>query len=298
MDKPNEASKLYIERLSDLATSAAYGSGDLVAELFRAEGFAAPEQIWRPTENELSLPELIRFYGFLNRSIAVSQRMSMAEFEDLDLSDFEKYLIILDPIDGYDDFIYRHYGSHIASVRGLDMTGRRASEFGGHISLYFRTIYQSVAARKDWILTKHVPPRNIFAHRWRRLIVPILNDQGNVCKFLVANVPENELRAGLDRLSNAVLITNERKEVVFANQEAQTVFGALHPGQRETRLADYMVSDITDNLSDQSGPEPIVTQFEAKGIVGGTLIVNYTIIVNPISFRGETYSLLMLLPES
>lgn len=281
--------------LTALAEDVAYGASELISEVFRAEGFAAPSQSWRPTEQEMSAPELAAFYGYLSRFLAVPQRMSVAEFEAIDLSPFHDYLVTVEPIENYSDFIYRDYGAHIADVRGLDMAGKRASDFGGHIALYFRTIYGAVALRKDWILTTHVPPRNIFAHRWRRLIIPVLDGDGIVQKFLAAVVPDNELRAGLDKLSNAVVITNERNEVVFANHVAQSTFGALHPGQQERKLSDYIVSDFAENLPEPGANEPMVIQFQGKSILSGTLIVHYTVIVSEISFRGQSYSMLMMI---
>ena len=139
---------------------------------------------------------------------------------------------------------YDHYGRGISRVYGRDMTGHTTDEFPGHIGQFFSVIYAAVQARNERIMTVHQPPNRVFVSTWRRLIVPVVNSDGGVVRFLALNLPENELRAGLEVLPVPVLILDSNNIVCYANKQARQQFdgGAFGPWSRN--LFDYAALDL------------------------------------------------------
>ena len=196
---------------------------DTVRKLFNDAGARAPEVIWSPKRTELRNP-LLRTFEDLCSAYAVDGKVPESAIKLEDFGGLSEWIMLLKPINSGTDFEYLAYGSSIAESFGQDMTGRRTSEFGGHISTFFLGLYRAVLRRTEWVYSEHEPPREIFVRVWQRLIVPLFDDEGHVSRILVLNVPDNELRAGLELMVDPVFVLRADETVVYVNRAAKSLF--------------------------------------------------------------------------
>lgn len=84
------------------------------------------------------------------------------------------------------DFIYEHYGSTIAAHAGFDMTGKRLSEFGGNLGVFFKDVYARVMAERIAIATLHRLGHFRERPLWERVILPTTS-QGRIAALYVVN---------------------------------------------------------------------------------------------------------------
>ncbi|MEN0002413.1 MAG: hypothetical protein AAF940_16170, partial [Pseudomonadota bacterium] len=139
------------------------------------------------------------------------------DVDDLDIHPFSPWVMVLEPVPEQSDFRYLKYGTEIAAMFGRDMTGHCTSEIGGHISDFFVALYAAVIIRKQSVLSVHEPPSGVFATVWRRLIYPLLDENGEVHMIAAVNVPDNELSAGLEALPDPALVTRQDGVLMYAN---------------------------------------------------------------------------------
>ncbi|MCG6901582.1 MAG: PAS domain-containing protein [Rhodobacter sp.] len=222
--------------MNDIQTDSADTMDQLIAELlpdghehlrrlFEDQGSAAPHILWSPKPDDLTNPLIARFAGACDGLPQTNGRILASDFHIEDFAALRDWMLVLDVEGDGSTFRYAHYGNGIADIRGLSMLGQTTESFGGHISRFFTAVYRAVQARKCPVLTVHVPPRQIFARHWERLIVPLFDTAGTVIRFIVLNVPDNELRPGLEIIPDPVLIADENQIVRYANRAAREMFG-------------------------------------------------------------------------
>lgn len=215
-----------IARLADELTA---GRVDTVGSVFSKAGAAAPTIIWTPSPRDLRHPQLRAFGTAARKHQRDDGTFSAAFLESASFEALRDWTMILEPVEEDVVFRYVHYGREIVAVYGRDMTGRTTISFGGHIGLYFSALYIAVARRREMVKSVHEPPDAVFASNWRRLIVPISDEDGSLLKIAVLNVPDNELRAGLEALPDAVLVVAQSGIVCFANRPARDLFSHITP---------------------------------------------------------------------
>lgn len=207
-----------------IAESFAPAPKTIVRQMFNAVGARAPEVIWSPSQAELRNPLLRQFSvtcGLLSDDDGHLQRAKI----DLDhFGELKDWIMMIEPVNGGTDFRYTYYGDAIAQHYGRDMTGHLTSEISGHVSTFFMGLYRAVAARREAVYSAHEPPQNVFVRAWQRHIIPVVDEDGVVASFLAINVPENELRAGLELMTDPVLVLTEDQTIVYANRSAQSMF--------------------------------------------------------------------------
>ncbi|MDJ1016929.1 MAG: hypothetical protein QNJ35_10490 [Paracoccaceae bacterium] len=206
-----------------IAESLSAEKPDTVRSLFNAEGAREPEIHWSPRDPELRNPLLRQFAEVCHRY----EKNGKIAADAIRLEDFgglTEWLMLLEPVEEGADFQYLSYGSSIAESYGTDMTGRRTSEFGGHISMFFLGLYRAVLKRDEAVYSEHEPPARVFVRAWHRLIIPLHDDAGAVVRLIVLNVPDNELRAGLELIVDPVFVLRADKTVAYANRAAQHLF--------------------------------------------------------------------------
>ncbi|MEM9973555.1 MAG: PAS domain-containing protein [Pseudomonadota bacterium] len=216
-DTPHEVIDLIAESLMP-------GRRDVLRRIFNAHGARAPLIIWTPVVEELQSP-LMRRFAEVCRSFADESGQVRDDTFSLEaLGPIAAWMMIVEP-EG-DEFRYTHYGAGIAEHYGRDMTGETTHSFSTHIGQFFKALYRAAAERREWVLSEHEPPARIFVRSWRRLIVPLMDADGEtVLRFAVANFPENELRAGLELITDPVFVLAEDHRVQYANRAAQRMFG-------------------------------------------------------------------------
>ena len=217
--------QLWSAEVERIASDLTAGSTDSAARLFAANAAGAPVVVWEPSSADLRHPVLRSFARLCAEGAAGAAPLAPDRFAALDLSAVSDWLMVLERTPDGRDLRYAHYGREIAAVYGRDMTGHRTSEIGGHVSVFFLALYEAAARRRRWVYSMHEPPAQIFARSWRRLIVPVEAPDGGVGAFATVNVPDDELRPGLEAVPDPVLLLDEAGHIRFANTAAQVLFG-------------------------------------------------------------------------
>jgi len=256
--------------LAALRDSLAAGRSDEAAALFHAHDARAPRVVWRPALVDLNHPVLRSFFRGCGAPAGPVAQTWIDSEEFAALADWCR---VLEVARGGGDYVYRHYGAEIARVYQADMTGRRVSDIGGHVSAFFRALYEAAARRREPVKSVHEPPRQVFVRAWRRLIVPLQRGEGPVDCFVAANVPDNELRAGLDVMPDPVMVVAPTGEVCYANRAACLTFGGGRGPQPGVSLHGYAGLDLA--LPDS--PDRLILQGTqrktcAKVVRGGVLV--------------------------
>lgn len=221
------------ERDSDpvdlVAKSLMPGRGDPLRRLFHMHGAREPSVIWSPRPEHLAHSALQRF-----RNVCETMRGKdgLLRARDFDLERFgglQDWMMLVAP--DPEGYRYLHYGAGIADHYGRDMTGRTTADIGGHIQRFFEAVYKAAEKLLEPVLTEHEPPASVFVRSWRRLIVPFTDESGKTVDFFaVINLPENELRAGLDLVADPVFVLDADRVVHYANVAARRSF-ALAAGR-------------------------------------------------------------------
>lgn len=158
---------------------------------FVGTGIASPTHQWRPSEAEAPTAELRTLLNYWRALQEGNQLPRQANFDVLAVPSVLGFLMLMDVIDGGEDFYYRVYGTKIAQDTGFDMTGKRLSCVPTVTSLaaYFMASYRAVVQRREPLLAYHQPPPGQPIRRWARLILPMVDDQDRVSRLLVGNIP-------------------------------------------------------------------------------------------------------------
>lgn len=98
-------------------------------------------------------------------------------------------LLLLEPVDGGLDFVYRVYGTVVAREAGIDWTGRRVGELHEPARSAFLSQYRAVCELGVAIYAEHDAPI-LISHvlRWCRLILPLTDSHDRINRLLVVNV--------------------------------------------------------------------------------------------------------------
>lgn len=162
-------------------------------KLFQDQDLQAPQLLWNPAPAQLPLSRLARLLTYWQELRGERELPAARDIDPLDFKYALGYIMLLDVIDGGADFHYRLYGTEIANAYKRDMQHLRTSAFDGVIKAFFLSVYRAVLIRRKPIFSVHQPPRNVYVRSWRRLILPLSDgkDPGEICRFLVGNIPED-----------------------------------------------------------------------------------------------------------
>lgn len=246
------AQPLSIDRLArDLQN----GETETMSGLFAEAGAPGPLVIWSP-DVRLSEHRLITRFAEICDSLSEKQGVLFADRLDLQRFGTMRDWLMQLSCDAAGEFSYVQYGSGVARAYGRDMTGAKSTDFPGHIGTYFTALYQAATLRQERVLSVHQPPDQVFVSTWRRLIVPIVEsaEQRKVTGFLALNIPENELRAGLEIVPLPVMILDRSHVVRFANKTAREKFDQGGFGPWDRSIFEYCGLD----LEIEESPEAIL----------------------------------------
>jgi len=266
--------------------------------LFRKSGGRAPRILWSPQRQDLNTPLIRQFAAILDTLAPDSTHIRQADFQMVQFASLQDWLMLVDVEDGGARFRYGHYGAGIAEVFGRSMLGRTSDEFDSHISRFFNAIYRAALARKTRVLTRHEPPKQVFARAWERLIVPLFDSNGDVTQFAVLNVPDNELRPGLEIIPDPVLIVDEQQIVRFANRAAREIFERPVSAMPGTKMDLFTFAGV--DLDIPHSPEEFIQSKAIHDVVSlvlcGTLIQRFMLTISATNQRDHAFYVITLRP--
>jgi hypothetical protein len=179
------------QRIERWTTAIVAGAPAEVREVFAAAGARGPELRWNPPLDSLETPQhrfLRRYWDDLRGG---RQWPQAEEIDAIELKPALGYVNLLDAIEDGHDFRYRVFGSVIASVSGIDLTGRLASTpyASPYIVEFGIAAFRAARRRGEVLSTEHGPPATVYTASWHRLVLPFGDDRGEVTRLLVGMVP-------------------------------------------------------------------------------------------------------------
>lgn len=154
--------------------------------------------IYEPDPSDVDDVNLKRFYQRWLADVADGKARAGIEILDYpELAPMVRNLMLLEvmpaPLGGY-DYLYRVYGAEILQSYGVDMTGKKASDFPSGMFQFFSAIYEIAINRKIVIHSLHPPPMTVNVTKWERLIFPL--GEPDIKWLLVVNIPKGKRRKG------------------------------------------------------------------------------------------------------
>ncbi len=264
------------------------------APAFLAQGRMPPFVRWSPADLELAHPVFARFAAHLRDAADAEGRLWRRSIDVATFPGVRDWLMLLERDDPASDLRYRHYGAGIADHFGRDMTGQSLRAFGGHISDFFEALYAETARRREIVLSVHEPPAGVFVSRWRRLLAPLLDDDGEVNAFVGVNIPENDLRAGLDIVPDPVLVADGAQRLHYLNRAARDLFGLAR--FEMPRLTLLEATGVELDLS--ATPEEMVGRNAVTDSVhftfNGAIAQRCMVTTSGVALRGRCYYVVMV----
>jgi hypothetical protein len=179
------------ERCEQWAAALAGDRLDAIAAAFAAGGAAPPEVIWDPGIEALQTEPCRLLLRYWQDCRGTAEMPSYSVIDASAMRSARGYILLIEAIDGGRDFRYRVYGSLVASVSGIDLTGRLMTAH--HASDY--VIDFAVASgragrrRRLPLYSLRHPARTEYTRSWERLQLPLAGPDGAIDRFLVGNVP-------------------------------------------------------------------------------------------------------------
>lgn len=210
-----------INLMADQLVASQYAA---VTDLFSRQQARPPRIVWSPCAGNLRHPLLSQFAHICREHLHTDGKILVEDFQLDRFTPVAPWTMTLDINTPQGEFVFNHFGDAIAESFGADMAGRPISDLAPHISQFYTALYRAACQRKEWFLSEHEPPRQVFVQSWLRLFVPLFNRTGDVAKFVALNYPENALRAGLEVIPDPVFVADNDMVVCFANRAARSAF--------------------------------------------------------------------------
>jgi PAS domain-containing protein len=147
--------------------------------------------------------------------------------------------------------------------------------------------------RGERAYSEHEPPRVIFVRVWQRLIVPLYDEKGDVERILALNVPDNELRAGLELMVDPVFVLHANETVVYLNRAAHLLFSTPSNATGQSLEA---LTGIP--LESTLTPEDMLRQHKIEDSVRLTIresiVERLVMTVSATQYRDETFYVVVM----
>jgi len=171
-------------------------SGDFstIEAAFDRNGLRGPEVIWSPKPGEMITPQLEFLLQYWLGLAEGPKPPRMTLIDPIEMRPALGYVVLVDIVEEGNDLRYRLYGSGIAAITGFDLTGQSVY---AHPSLpstveFFLATYEAVRLRQTPLYSAYGPRTSkVMARTWQRLTLPLLGENGEVCRFLVGTLPVN-----------------------------------------------------------------------------------------------------------
>ena len=159
-------------------------------ELFDANGARGPSIRWDPPAD--TIQKLPMRFTLERWQQAATLGLPTTRFVDpIKLTPALGYLLLVDVVDGGQDFVYRLFGSRVSAVSGFDMTHKKLSNHpaSSYIREFSIALYRAAIVRREPVWSHYGPAMAVSTAAWERIVLPLADDAGTICRFLVATVP-------------------------------------------------------------------------------------------------------------
>ena len=158
--------------------------------VFRAGGARGPSIKWDPSVEDLA-QQPMKFALDCWRKAAGAGLPPTQFVDPIQLAPALGYLLLVEVVDGGHDFAYRLFGTHVSAVSGFDMTRKKLSEHpaSAYIREFSMALYRAAMIRRQPVWSHYGPAMAVSTAAWERIVLPLVDGDGTICRFLVATVP-------------------------------------------------------------------------------------------------------------
>ncbi len=285
--------------VSRLAVSLENNETELLKHLFSQAASSTPTLLWSPSEREIHNPVLKKIAAICWEMADEDGFVRQSGISEERFGPLFNNMMVVTPTENPSRFRYSHYGSEISKTYGYDMTGKTTDAFEGHISLFFASAYRAAGQRREWLLSEHEPPSQVFARNWRRLVIPMKDDAGQPSGFVVGNVPDNELRAGLEIVPDPILVVDAGGIVRYANQAACEFWDARSAPDYEKPFEELTGISFAPKLSpsEMLGNRTVVDKVDLA--IRNSIVERFLLTINAAVHRDTAFYIVMvrMMPE-
>lgn len=167
------------------------GQTESVSAAFRAAGAEPPVFLWNPAMSVLATEQNRFLLDYWQAQRGEARMPPVSAIDPAALRSALGYLILIEPVDEGRDFRYRLYGSLLATVSGIDLTGRLVSEHwaSDYVVDFSLASYRAVYRRAEPLYTLRHPVIAEYTRSWERLVLPFAGADGAIARFVVGNLP-------------------------------------------------------------------------------------------------------------
>lgn len=179
------------ERVESWTRHIAVGDFAAVDAVFITHTGHAPTIVWEPAAETITAGQLRFLLQYWSSLMAGGRLPQQRQIDPLAMRPALGYVMLIDVVDGGHDFRYRLYGSTIAQISQLDMTGRLMSEHPAstYVNEFGLAANRAIVRRRLPLYTERTPALAERTTRWQRLALPFTDDTGAVTRLLVGTVP-------------------------------------------------------------------------------------------------------------
>jgi hypothetical protein len=162
-----------------------------VERVFATETDRRPTVVWSPRADSIAAPPLRFLLEYWTDLAAGGVLPNRRCIDPLAMRPALGYIMLIDVVDHGRDFRYRLYGSTIALISKLDMTGRLMSTHpaSSYVNEFGLAANRAVLNRRLPLYTERTPALAERTVRWQRIALPLADDLGDVTRILAGTVP-------------------------------------------------------------------------------------------------------------
>ena len=166
-----------------------------LAEAYRSQGTEPPRITRWPDIGQLALPRHRDLFAWWRDNTAPDAPAPADLIKPDNLQTHLGRIVLLEPLDGGRDFVYRLYGSIVAEFAGFDLTGRRLSEtetmgiWSYQVRLYYLATYRAAARSGAPIYSTLRLTNGMTPFDWQRLLLPFADSTGAITRLMLCTLP-------------------------------------------------------------------------------------------------------------
>ncbi len=269
-------------------------SSESFRDAFAQAGATQPVVLWRPAERDYRDPLILRFARLCEGLRDANGAIPLARFVSAYLGALADYIAVAEPCKNSPDFRFLTFGRNPFATRGRDLTDRTTAVLDPHIRLFLRSLSSASLQSGYWVLGTHEPMRKVFARDRTSLIVPLTGADSPPERLAVMTVNQNPLSPGLDALPDPALVIQPDLRVVYANGQAEAIYGQRMFMAEEVFLSEYCGFDL-GFVPDDAPDSDWLREVQAKSVRNG-LIVTSQVTLRKVVFRRQTFVIVIIRP--
>lgn len=166
-------------------------SGDVALVQSEFPEVGRPTVAWSPAPEALVSDKLRFFATYWNDLRRDAALPAARDVDPLQMRPILGYVMLLDPVEGGRDFRYTLFGSVIAQVSEMDLTGQYASAMVASPAVVELGLaaYRAVFQRREPLYVIRSPIGAYRTAQWHRLTLPLADDRGAVARLIAVNLP-------------------------------------------------------------------------------------------------------------